>query len=60
MAKKKIKKKVKKECYIVFGFNKLGMMMFACKTHGDISSLYDKLKEKCRKKIIKKLEKVFK
>ncbi len=60
MNNKEKKIKSKKECQFVFGFNKLGMIMFHCKTHGDIESIYNRLKAKCRSKIIKKLERIFK
>ena len=58
MIKKKITKS-KKECQLVFGFNSLGMIMFHCKTHGDIKSIYNRLRTKCRNRLIKRLEKIF-
>lgn len=60
VAKNKRQRERRKECQFVFGFNKLGMIMFHCKTHGDIESVYNRLEAECRSKIIKKIEKFFK
>ncbi len=59
---KEEKTKLKKECQLVFGLNELGMILFRCKTHGDADAklVYKRLKTKCRNKIIKKFEEVFK
>lgn len=53
-------KNVNKECKIVFGFNDLGMLMFACETHGNPEITYDRLPHECRHDVIRSVEKLFK
>lgn len=50
----------KEKCQIVFGFNALGMILFACKTHGNLKSKYERLPVECRTKFVKVVEKLFK
>ena len=53
-------KNANKKCKIVFGLNDLGMLMFACETHGKPETTYNRLPHECRHIVIKAVEKLFK
>jgi len=51
-----IDKKRIKRCRFDIGFNAFGMPIFFCLTHGNPNSKYQRIKEKCCQKLIRKLK----